>query len=76
MQLTLLKWVILNEYGQSTPIKSMIKPKERKIQVHTMIENSSSCCQIRIASFMSEQGATIWPSFYVFKRLKQKRPGL
>ena len=76
MQLALLKWVILNEHGQSTSVKNMIKPKERKIQVQTMIENSSGCCRIRMASFMSEQGATIWSSFYVFKRLKQKRPGL
>ena len=74
MQLALLKWVILNEHGQSTSVKNMIKPKERKIQVQTMIENSSGCCQIRIAPFMFEQGATIWPGFYVFKRLKQKRP--
>ena len=73
MQLALSKWVILNDPSQSTPIKNKIKPKERKIQVQTIIGDSSGHCQIRIAPFMSKQGATIWPSFYVFKRLKQKK---
>ena len=44
MQLALSKWVVLNDYDQSTPIKNKIKPKERKIQVQTMIGNSSSRC--------------------------------
>ena len=44
MQLTLSKWVILNDHGQSTPVKNKIKPKERKIQVQTMIDNSSGRC--------------------------------
>ena len=56
MQLALSKWVVLNDHGQSTLIKNKIKPKERKIQVQTMIGNSSGCCQIRIAPFMFEWG--------------------
>ena len=54
MQVALSKWVILNDHGQSTPVKNKIKPKERKIQVQTMIDDSSGRCQIRIAPFMSE----------------------
>ena len=54
MKLALSKWVVLNDHGQSTPEKNKIKPKERTIQVQTMIDDSSGRCQIRIASFMSE----------------------
>ena len=54
MQLTLSKWVILNNHGQSTPVKNKIKPKKRKIQVQTIIGDSSGHCQIRTAPFMSE----------------------
>ena len=44
MQLALLKWVVLNDHGQSTPVKNKIKPKERKIQVQTVIDDSSGHC--------------------------------
>ena len=57
MQLALSKWVVLNDHGQSTPIKNKIKLKERKIEVQIMTDDSSDRCQIRIAPFMSEQGA-------------------
>ena len=57
MQLALSKWVVLNDHGQSTPVKNKIKPKERKIQVQTVIDDSFGRCQIRIAPFISEQGA-------------------
>ena len=57
MQLALLKWAVLNDHGQSTPVKNKIKPKERRIQVQTMIDDSPGRCQIRIVPFMSEQGA-------------------
>ena len=44
MQLALSKWVVLNDRGQSTPFKNKIKPRERKIQVQTMIGDSSGHC--------------------------------
>ena len=54
MQLALLKWVVLNDHGQSTPIKNKIKLKERKIEVQIVTDDSSDRCQIRIAPFMSK----------------------
>ena len=44
MQLALLKWVVLNDHGQSTPVKNKIKPKDRKIQGQTVIDDSSGHC--------------------------------